>query len=345
MAKTKKSIFNRLRPNEKEKALRRVKRAAENRKRDLLKAKKEAVRKNKTPDLLKDIKKVAENPDQIAFAEGITEAIQPLPEVQWLPSDISNLSMDQIAAFGQQQAQDLTERIDMLEVEISGLKESLKQLNQAANGWRTERTMIKELIQINQDQIFEYEYQLNIMDARGHESPPNRPEIFRYIISWIRNQPDEVLVNSNLGRLEVQLLGRINLLTQVDIELGNVLIAVRYQDDLLNNIYSSNEFLRNIRCEIGELNRTLRRASKKEGIESTRKSYLSEVWTQMQKFNTIQDNLRDKMVQVNQGLNTQYIQFEQMQNESLKPKSTPSQAYQATKALDELILNLSKDKK
>ena len=149
----------------------------------------------------------------------------------------------------------------------------------------------------------------------------------------------------NLGRLEARLLVRLNLLTKVDIELGNILIAVRYQEDLLNNIYSSNEFLRTIRCEIGELNRTLRRASKKDGIETVRKSYLSEVWNQMQKFNTIQYNLRDKMLQVNQGLNTQYIQFEKMQNESLKPMTKPSEAYQATKALDELIFNLSKDKK
>lgn len=221
----------------------------------------------------------------------------------------------------------------------------MRQLNQAANGWRTERTMIKELIQIDQDKIFEYEYQLNLMDARGQESPPGRPEILRHIISGITNQPDEVLVNMNLGRLEVKLLARINLLTKVDIELGNVLIAVRYQDDLLNNIYSSNEFLRNIRCEIGELNRTLRRASKKEGIDAIRDSYCNEVWNQMQKFNTIQENLRDRMLKVNQGLNNQYIQFEQMQNESLKPMSKPSQAYQATKALDELIFNLSKDKK
>ena len=345
MTEKKKSILNRLRLNEKETALRRAKRAAENRKRDLLKAKNEAIRKNKTSDLLETIKKVAENPDQLAFAEGILQAIQPLSEVQSLPSEISSLSLDQIAEFGQQQAQDLTKRIDILEVEISGLKGSLKKLNQAANNWKTERTMIKELIQINQDKIFEYEYQLNLMDARRHQSPPDRPEILRYIISWITNQPDEVLVNMNLGRLEVQLLGRINLLTQVDIELGNILIAVRYQEDLLNNIYSSNEFLRNIRCDIGELNRTLRRASKKEGIDTVRKSYLSEVWNQMQKFNTIQENLRDKMLQVNQGLNTQYMQFEQMQKDSLKPMSKPSQAYQATKALDELIFNLSKDKK
>ena len=63
--------------------------------------------------------------------------------------------------------------------------------------------MIKELIQIDQDQIFEYESQLNLMNAPGQESPSNRLGILRHIISKITNQPDEVLVNMNLGRLEV----------------------------------------------------------------------------------------------------------------------------------------------
>lgn len=54
-----------------------------------------------------------------------------------------------------------------MNVEISGLQSSFKQFYQAANGWRTERTRTKQLIKIDQDEIFEYEYKLNLMDARG----------------------------------------------------------------------------------------------------------------------------------------------------------------------------------
>ncbi len=149
----------------------------------------------------------------------------------------------------------------------------------------------------------------------------------------------------NLGRSESRLLSQTNHLAKVDVELGSILITVRYQDDLLSNLTSSNKFLRSIRSEIGELNRMLRRASKKEGIESTRKIYFDEFWTQIQKLNTIQDNLQNKMLEINKGLNNRYVQFEQMQKESLRPISKPSEAFKVTKALDELILDLSKDKK
>lgn len=327
----------------KEKALRKAKFEVEKRKQKLIKAKKVALQKNKPKDLVDSTKRVAENPDQLSFAENIEQAIKPVDK--YLKTDVSNISLTQIAGFGQAQAQDLTERINLLEIEIEGLEESLNQLNLAANGWRTERTMLKELIRIDQDNIFEDEFKLDILDAKGQESPPGRPEILRHIISRITNQPDEVLVNMNLSRLEVQLLGRVNLLAKVDIELGSILITLRYQENLLNNIYSSNEFLRSIRCEIGEFNRTLRRSSKKQGIDSERKIYFTEFLNQINKINQIQEDLENKMLKVNQGLNIQFIEFEQMQNESLKSVDKTSDAYKATKALDQLIFNLSKDKK
>lgn len=90
-----------------------------------------------------------------------------MQEVKLLPDDVSDISLNQIAEFGKERAQDLTERINILKVEISGLQSSLKQLHQAANGWRTEHTRTKQLIKIDQDEIFEYEYKLNLMDARG----------------------------------------------------------------------------------------------------------------------------------------------------------------------------------
>lgn len=336
---------HRFRRSDKEKALRKAKLDVEKRKKKLLKAKKATLKKNKPKDLVDRTKKVAENPDQLFFADGIKQAIQPLQEVESLPSDISTLSLTQIAEFGQQQVQDLTERITILEVEIGGLQSSLNQLNRAANGWKTKRAMIKQLIQIDQDRIFEEEYKLDIMDAKGQESPPGRPEILRHIISRITNQPDEVLVNMNLGRLEVQLLGRLNLLTKVDIELGNILITVSYQEDLMHNIYSSNEFLRSIRCEIGELNRTLRRALKKQVIDSTRKIYLTEFLNQMNKVNEIQDDLENKMLEVNQSLNNLYLKFDQMQKEPLRPIDKLSEAYKVTTTLDTLISDLTKNTK
>lgn len=232
-----------------------------------------------------------------------------------------------------------------LEIEIIGIGKSLEQLNQAANGWRTERTMVKELIRIDQDQIFNDEYLLTLIDAKGIVSPPDRPLLIRYLLSDLMNQPDEVLINMSLGRSESKLLARLKHLTQVDVELGSILLTIRYQEDLLNNVNLSNEFLRTIRLEIGDLNRRLRKTFKKEGIEFIRTTYFNEFGIQMNKINSIRNNLENQMLDVNQTLNNQYLRFYQMQKDSLRPISKASEAYEVTTALDKLILDLSKDAK
>lgn len=188
MGKLQKWIRNRVRLNEKEKALRRAKRDSEKRKNQRLRAKNAALKKKKPKDLVDSTKKVAENPDQLAIAEGIRQAVQPVQPIQFLTDDGSNMSLDQIAGFGQEQTQDLTDRINLLEIEIGGIQKSLKQLNRLCNGWKTERTMVKQLIRIDQDQIFEDEYKLDLMDAKGQESQPDRPQMLRHLISWITNQ-------------------------------------------------------------------------------------------------------------------------------------------------------------
>lgn len=89
----------------------------------------------------------------------------------------------------------------------------------------------------------------------------------------------------------------------------------------------------------------LRRASKKDVIDSTRKIYFTEFCNQVNKINTLQDNLQNKMLEVNKGLNNRYLIFDQMQKESLQSIDKPSEAYKITTALDKLILDLSKNTK
>jgi len=230
------------------------------------------------------------------------------------------LNQDGLLQFSQNQIFDLTEKISILETEISTLQIRVNALNSLSNAWETERNLTKELITMDEDMIQKNEQKLQLIDLREFEYQADRPEFLRAIIEFFTNNPDEVLTNAKIAKHEVKRSNRMGHLIKIDANLADATILVIHDEDVLKNLEFIVTDFRSIRIDMGQNYRAIRRCIQNDQIEKSRADIIKTFSANLERINLAGAKFQDVVLTTQDSIRTMYTEFDHFQKKLLIPQ-------------------------
>ena len=267
---------------------------------------------------------ISEGTNKLILSEEIESAIKPQTEFIPKSGDLVEISKEQLLS--------LTDRIQVLEEEQTVLESRLKKLIKVSNQWQAERSLIKELIKMDQDIIYENEQKFEKIDSKNFEYTADRTNIVRSLFEFLTGRPDEILTDGRIIRHEIKYRNRKEQLVKIDSELADVLITIMYNDDLRKMLDVTISELREIRIEVGSNFRLARKAGK-NNLLSIEQQQVKKIFSEnLSKLNEATMKFKTMISESQNYIREQYKQFDTMQKNLLNQ----GKEYQ----FDEMVSNL-----
>lgn len=279
---------------------------------------------------------------KLILSDEIVSVIEPEVEPIKIEQAVnSTINQQKLLDMYQKEISNLTEKIKILENEVVDTNERLQKFDNLSNKWRSERSLIKELIRIDENLIYENEIKLNSIHARPFSYQADRNGIVRIIMEFLTKNPDEILTNGRIVRHEIKRQNRMEHLLNIESELGDVTLLMILNENILKSIESTICDFRSVRVDMGKNSRELKTSVKNNQLIQDKNTFIKNFTTNIQKINDLGTEFINSVENTQNYIRRVYTEFDQFQKGLLLPESKTIDLNQATNSFDVMFKNIS----
>lgn len=237
---------------------------------------------------------------------------------------VESLHLFELLQVTNDQLNQLTEKIVILEtarkclgIELQGLKSILRE-------WQEERELTKQLIVIDEDILYENEKKLRILDLTNKDHLNNQSTIFRIVNKFITNTFRDILPNFRISKHYVNRSERLQHLIRIDLAIADTIILILHDEDILFHLSKLVFEFRSIRVDLGYDYRTIRTLLKDNKLEQARAEILQHSSDNLIKVSTAGLEFQTRVLEIQSNVRSMFDDFDRYQKNVLQSKSGTS---------------------
>lgn len=296
--------------------------AEEKQNRAKLRAQKKSTAQKKSDQALQDTKNIINNSNETSLEE-VLKPIQKPTVLLDSDSNDSELKLIDFLKISTNQMEDLNTRIEALEETYELNQIRLNALTISSNTIKENRNFTKSLIRNHQDEIYELETMLDqmLLETPASNDSINKSLFLRRLTTAITRKPDEILMQVSIAQREAQIAQRNRLLQNINQELADILVALKFSEDLDSQYEQILEQLRLIRFKIGRNTRQLKERLNENQVQANQNEMIKTFFENLQKgaaqVESIVENIGILFMEAQNSAKDMTRQFQQTQNNEL----------------------------
>lgn len=232
------------------------------------------------------------------------------------------------------QVDQLTTKIQTVDEQYKKAKSQLNDLEKIKNKLMDERSIIKQLVNKDQDLIYKAEQKMLSIDPNQYLA--DLPDILRPLVKFFSRREDEILLRERIARSEAKISQRNTRLVDINAALSKAWIAHKSFLDGLDVLKNISESYRDIRMSLGKIRRESQESLQIKKNEEDQNLILKNYLTSIQQLDSVGFGF---LVTLSKNRETANNLVEKVQELALK-----ADFEHVPESLDTMVDNLSKEK-